>query len=88
MVIPVLGHQANLKESSESKELAEMRLQVLVVVITSDSCESKKEIMRQRVIYKVRITSILLSLDQSHDNIKTIIILSLDNIKIISFSPY
>ncbi len=42
----VLGHQANLKESSESKELAEMRLQVLVVVITSDACESKKEIMR------------------------------------------
>jgi hypothetical protein len=28
----VLGHQANLKESSESKELAELRLQVLVVV--------------------------------------------------------
>jgi hypothetical protein len=40
--------QANLKESSESKELAEMRLQVLVVVITSDACESKKEIMRLR----------------------------------------
>ncbi len=45
---PVLGRQANLKESSESKELAEMRLQVLVVVITSDACESKKEIMRLR----------------------------------------
>ncbi len=43
---PVLGRQANLKESSKSKELAEMRLQVLVVVITSDACESKKEIMR------------------------------------------
>ena len=41
----VLGRQANLKESSESKELAELRLQVLVVV-TSDACESKKEIMR------------------------------------------
>jgi hypothetical protein len=44
----VLGLQANLKESSESKELAEMRLQVLVVVITSDACESKKEILRLR----------------------------------------
>ncbi len=44
----VLGHQANLKESSKSKELAEMRLQVLVVIITSDACESKKEIMRLR----------------------------------------
>jgi hypothetical protein len=30
----------------------------------------------------------LLSLDLSYDNIKTIIILSLDNIKIISFSPH
>jgi hypothetical protein len=30
----------------------------------------------------------LLGLDQSYDNIKTIIILSLDNFKIISFSPY
>jgi hypothetical protein len=29
-----------------SKELAELRLQVLVVVIASDACESKKEIMR------------------------------------------
>jgi hypothetical protein len=44
----VLGHHTNLKESSKSKELAEMRLQVLVVVITSDACESKKEIMRLR----------------------------------------
>ncbi len=44
--ITVLGHQANLKESHESKELAELRLQVLVVVKTSDACESKKEIMR------------------------------------------
>jgi hypothetical protein len=41
------------------------------------------------VIYKVRIASIvLLSLDQSYDNIKTNMILFLDNIKIISFSPY
>jgi hypothetical protein len=46
--MPVLDCQANLKESIESKELAEMRLQVLVVVITSDACESKKEIMRLR----------------------------------------
>jgi hypothetical protein len=46
--ISVLGHQANLKESSKSKELAEVRLQVLVVVITSDACESKKEIIRIR----------------------------------------
>ncbi len=29
---PVLGHQADLKESSKSKELAELRLQVLVAV--------------------------------------------------------
>jgi hypothetical protein len=42
----VLGRQANLRESSKSKELAELRLQVLVVVITSDACESKKEIIR------------------------------------------
>ncbi len=40
------------------------------------------------MIYKVRIASILLSLDQSYDNIKTIIIVSLDKVKIISFSPY
>ncbi len=46
--VAVLGRQANLKESSKSKELAELRLQVLVVVITSDACESKKEIMRLR----------------------------------------
>jgi hypothetical protein len=45
-VAPVLGHQANLRGSSKSKELAELRLQVLVVAITSDACESKKEIMR------------------------------------------
>ncbi len=44
----VLGRQANLKESSKSKELAELRLQVLVVVVTSDACESKKEIIRLR----------------------------------------
>ncbi len=44
----ILGRQANLKESSKSKELAEMRLQVLVVLITSDACASKKEIMRLR----------------------------------------
>jgi hypothetical protein len=44
----VLSRQANLKESSKSKELAELRLQVLVVVVVekSDACESKKEIMR------------------------------------------
>ncbi len=42
----VLGCQANLKESSESKKLAELRLQVLVVVKTSDACESKKKIIR------------------------------------------
>ncbi len=42
----MLGRQANLKESSKSKELAELRLQVLVVVKTSDACESKEEIMR------------------------------------------
>jgi hypothetical protein len=43
-----LGHQANLKESHESKELAEVRLQVLVVVKANDACESKKEIIRLR----------------------------------------
>ncbi len=42
----VRGHQANLRESSKSKELATLRLQVLVVVKVSDACESKKEIMR------------------------------------------
>ena len=35
-------------KKSQPKELAELRLQVLVVVITSDACESKKEIMRLR----------------------------------------
>ncbi len=44
----ILGCQANLKESRKSKELAEMRIQVLVVVIPSDACESKKEIIRLR----------------------------------------
>ncbi len=43
-----LGRQANLKESSESKELAELRLQVFIVVIPNDACESKKEIIRLR----------------------------------------
>ncbi len=42
----MLGRQANLKESSESKELVELRLQVLVVIKMIDACESKKEIMR------------------------------------------
>jgi hypothetical protein len=46
--MPVLGHQANLRDSSKSKELAKLRLQVLVVVITSDACESKKENIRLR----------------------------------------
>jgi hypothetical protein len=31
-------------ESNVSKELAELRLQVLVVVMTSDACEFKKEV--------------------------------------------
>jgi hypothetical protein len=44
----VLCRQANLKESSKSKELAKLRLQVLVVVKANDACESKKEIMRLR----------------------------------------
>ena len=44
----VLGHQANLKESSKSKELTKLRLQVLVVVKANDACESKKETMRLR----------------------------------------
>ena len=44
--VSALGRQTNLKESSESKELAELRLQVLVVVVTSDACEPKKEIKR------------------------------------------
>ncbi len=42
----VLGRQANLRESSKSKELAQLRLQVFVVVKANDACESKKEIMR------------------------------------------
>ncbi len=37
---------------------------------------------------KVRIASTPLSLDQLYDNIKTNVILVLDNIKSISFSPY
>ncbi len=46
----MLGRQANLKESSKSKELAELRLQVLVVVNMSDACESKKKIMRLKSV--------------------------------------
>jgi hypothetical protein len=46
--VPVLGRQANLRESSKGKELAKLRLQVLVVVKANDACESKKEIMRLR----------------------------------------
>ncbi len=48
MAKAVLGRQANLRESSKSKELAKLRLQVLVVVKANDGCESKKEIMRFR----------------------------------------
>jgi hypothetical protein len=40
------------------------------------------------VIYKLKDREYALSLDQLYDNIKTNIILVLDNIKIISFSPY
>jgi hypothetical protein len=46
--VSVLGHQANLRESRKSKELATLRLQVLVVVKANDACESKKEIIRLR----------------------------------------
>ena len=42
----MLGCQANLKIQARANGLVELRLQVLVVVITSDACESKKEIMR------------------------------------------
>ncbi len=37
------------RSQARAKELAELRLQVLVVVITSDACESKKEMMRLKV---------------------------------------
>ncbi len=40
------------------------------------------------MIYKLKDREYALSLDQSYDNIQTNIILVLDNIKIISFSPY
>ncbi len=46
--VPVLGPQANLKESLKSKELYDLRLQVLLVVKANDACESKKEIIRLR----------------------------------------
>jgi hypothetical protein len=42
----VLGRQATSRSQARAKELAELRLQVLVVVITSDACQSKKEFMR------------------------------------------
>ncbi len=58
----VLGRQANLKESSKSKELAEMRLQVLAVVITSDACESKKEIMRLKSDLQSEVLNLWLTL--------------------------
>ncbi len=45
-LLVVLGRQATSRSQARAKELAELRLQVLVVVITSDDCESKKEIMR------------------------------------------
>ncbi len=45
-VLELCARPSGQPESSESKELAELRLQVLVVVKTSDACESKKEIMR------------------------------------------
>ena len=49
----------------------------------------KKEIMRlRRMIYKLKDREYALSLDLSYDNIKTNIILVLDNTKNISFSPY
>ncbi len=41
-----------------------------------------------KVIYKLKDHEHAISLDQSYDNIKTIIILALDNSKNISFSPY
>jgi hypothetical protein len=47
------------------------------------------EIIRLRkVIYKLKDHKYALSLDQLYDNIKTNIILVLDNTKNISFSPY
>ncbi len=59
----MLGRQANLKESSKSKELAELRLQVLVVVKTSDACESKKEVMRLKSdLQSERLRGVLLVL--------------------------
>ncbi len=42
----MLGRQATSRSQARAKELAELRLQVLVVVITHDACESKKQIMR------------------------------------------
>ena len=48
-----LGRQASLKESSKSKELAELRLHVLVVVKANDACESKKDIISLRFYLKV-----------------------------------
>ncbi len=42
----MLGRQATSRSQARAKELAELSLQVLVVVITSDACKSKKEIMR------------------------------------------
>ncbi len=38
-----------LRRQARVKELAEFRLQVLVVVKMSDACESKKEIMRLKI---------------------------------------
>ncbi len=65
-------------------------LQVLVVVkrVMVDDPKRKLIIRFREWSTKVRIASTPLSLDQSYDNIKTKIILVLDNIKIISFSPY
>ncbi len=47
----VLGRQANLKESSKSKELAELRLQVLVVVITKGTICVKLALLDFFIIY-------------------------------------
>ncbi len=51
----VLGRQANLKETSEGKELAELKLQVLEVGKQVMLVNPKKKLWDLKVIYKVRI---------------------------------
>ncbi len=60
--VSVLGRQATSRSQARAKELAELRLQVLVVVIASDACESKKEIILKSDLQSEGLRGVLLVL--------------------------